>query len=84
MGHRGVANGKFGRRVEQMVTHMYDLTPLSNDTLLRAYEDIRTNVMMDVRSGGTYRFMGQAAKERADLLLAEIRRRGLSVPTITW
>ena len=69
MDHRGVANGKFGRRVEQMVTHMYDLTPLSNDSLLRAYEDIHTNVMTDIRSGGTYRFMGQAAKERQTFYL---------------
>jgi hypothetical protein len=54
------------------------------DGELRAYEDIRIRVMTDVRSGGAYRFMGQVAKSGEDFLLAEIRRRGLNVPAITW
>jgi len=53
-----------------------DLTVLSNDFLLRSYEDIRTHVSADARHGGAYRLMGQAAKNHADLLLTEIRRRG--------
>jgi hypothetical protein len=61
-----------------------DLTALSNDSLLRSYEDIRTHVSADARHGGVYRFMGQAAKSRADLLLTEIRWRGLSVTPILW
>ena len=63
---------------------MTDLIALSDETLLRAYEDIRAHVMADLRSEGIYRFVGQSAKERADLLLAEIRRRGLSVTAICW
>jgi len=48
-----------------------DLTALSDESLLRSYEDIRAHVVADTQSGGTYRFMGQAAKDRADTLLAE-------------
>jgi hypothetical protein len=61
-----------------------DLTGLADDTLIRAYEDIREHVMADLRSGGAYRLMGQAAKDRADTLLAEIQRRGITVTPIYW
>jgi hypothetical protein len=61
-----------------------DLTGLADDTLIRAYEDIREHVMNDLRSGGTYRLIGQAAKDRANLLFAEIQRRGLGVTPIYW
>ena len=59
-----------------------DLTPLADESLLRYYEDIRTNVSADIRSG--YRLLGEPAKERANVLLAEIQRRGLSVTPIFW
>ena len=61
-----------------------DLSALSNESLLRAYEDIRARVSADSRAGGAYRFMGQAAKDRANHLLTEIHRRGLSVDPIHW
>lgn len=63
---------------------MTDLTYLSDDSVRRAYEQIRDELMADARSGGTYRFMGPAAKARAEVLLTEIRRRGLNVPPINW
>ena len=63
---------------------MTDLNALSEESLLRSYEDIRTHVMADVRSGGAHRFMGQAAKDRANDLLTEIHRRGLTVTAIYW
>ena len=63
---------------------MKDLTGLADDTLIRAYEDIREHVMADLRSGGAYRLMGQAAKDRANDLLTEIHRRGLTVTAIYW
>lgn len=63
---------------------MTDLTALSDESLRRAYEDIRAQVSADARSGGEYRFMGEAAKERANRLLAEIQRRGLNVTPIYW
>jgi hypothetical protein len=63
---------------------MTGLTALSDESLLRAYEDIRVHVSADSRSGGLYRFMGHAAKDRANLLLIEIHRRGLNVAPIYW
>jgi hypothetical protein len=60
-----------------------DLAVLSDETLLRYYEDIRVHLSIDIRSGG-HRFLGQAAKERANLLLMEIHRRQLSVTPIYW
>lgn len=66
---------------EQIVT---DLTSLSDDWVLRSYEDIRAHVMTDIQTGGAYRFMGEAAKDRANTLLAEIQRRGLTVTPIYW
>jgi hypothetical protein len=62
---------------------MTDLTVLSDETLRRSYEEIREQVSADTR-GGNYRFMGSAARARADLLLAEINRRGLSIIPIRW
>ncbi len=63
---------------------MTDLTALSDESLRRAYEGIRDQVTADSRAGGTYRFMGQAARDRANVLLNEINRRGLSIPPIYW
>ena len=67
--------------VDKLVT---DLAYLSDDSIRRSYEHIRDELMADARSGGTYQFMGAAAKARADLLFTEIRRRGLNVPPIHW
>jgi len=61
---------------------MVHLTSLTDESLLRYYEGIRVQVSADIRSG--YRFAGQAAKERADVLLSEIQRRGVSVTPIFW
>jgi len=63
---------------------MTDITALSDESLRRAYEDIRAHVSADSKSGGLYRFMGQAAKDRAHLLFSEIQRRGLMVTPIYW
>ena len=62
---------------------MEDIAILADETVLRAYEDIRTQVSTDARSPG-YSFMGKAAKARADFLLSEIQRRGLSIAPIHW
>jgi hypothetical protein len=61
---------------------MTNVAALSDEALLRYYEEIRAQVSADLRTG--VRFMGQAAKERADGLLTEIRRRGLNVVPIYW
>jgi len=60
-----------------------DISVLTDETLLRYYEDIRAHMSADIRSGGRS-FLGQAAKERADILLTELRRRSLSVTQIYW
>jgi hypothetical protein len=41
-----------------------DLSALTDESLLRYYEDIRAHVSADNRSG-KHRFLGQAAKVRA-------------------
>jgi hypothetical protein len=61
---------------------MVHLTSLTDESLLRYYEGIRLQVSADLRSG--FRLMGQAARERANVLLNEIQRRQLSVTPISW
>ena len=63
---------------------MKDWNLVTDDTVLRNYEFIRDQVAADVRSVGPYRFMGLAAKERANTLLEEICRRRLAVSPIDW
>jgi hypothetical protein len=60
-----------------------DLSALTDESLLRYYEDISAQVSADNRSG-KHRFLGQAAKERANRLLTEIQRRQLSVTPVYW
>jgi hypothetical protein len=60
-----------------------DLAPISDESVIRYYEAIRTQVAADIRSGG-HRFIGQTAKDRAHALLAEIRRRHLNITPIEW
>ena len=45
---------------------MKDLNSLADETVLQSYEYIRDQVAADARLGGKYRFMGLAAKERAN------------------
>jgi hypothetical protein len=59
------------------------LSALSDESLLRYYEQIRAHVSADIRAGGPH-LAGATAKERADHLLAEIRRRGMAVTPIYW
>lgn len=61
---------------------MLDLSRVSDESLLRYYEAIRVQVSADIRSG--YRFLGEAARDHANVLLTEIHRRGLSVTPIYW
>ena len=73
-----------GRLKTWELLSVMDLNYLSDDSVRRAYEQIRDELMADARSGGPYRFMGAGAKARAEVLLTEIRRRGLNVPPINW
>ena len=73
-----------GRLKTWELLSVMDLNSLSDDLVRRAYEQIRDELMADARSGGPYRFMSAGAKARAEVLLTEIRRRGLNVPPINW
>jgi hypothetical protein len=53
-----------------------DLSPLSDESVMRYYEAIRNQVRADLGSEG-HRFVGQAVKDRAEALLIELRRRRL-------
>ena len=50
---------------------------LSDESVLRFYEDIRQQVAADLGAGNRYRFMGEAAKQQAERLRIEIARRRL-------
>ena len=60
-----------------------DLEPLSDESVVRYYEAIRTQVAADLGAEG-HRFVGQHVKDRAAALLTEIRRRGLHATPIEW
>ena len=50
---------------------------MSDECVLRFYEDIRQQVAADLCAGNRYRFMGEAAKHQAERLRIEIARRRL-------
>lgn len=57
---------------------------LSDQGVLRLYEGIRHQVDADRTAGGRYRLVGNAAKERAERLRAELIRRGVRFAEIDW
>jgi hypothetical protein len=57
---------------------------LSNESILRFYEDIRQQVAADLATGNRYRFAGEAAKQQAERLRIEIDRRRLRCSPIEW
>jgi hypothetical protein len=63
---------------------MKDWNFVTDETVIRNYEFIREQVAADARSVGPYRFMGLAARERANNLLDELRRRRVAVSPIDW
>jgi hypothetical protein len=57
---------------------------LSDESVLRFYEDIRQQVAADLGAGNRYRFMGEAARQHAERLRIEIARRRLRCSPIEW
>ena len=57
---------------------------LADETVLVYHEQIRDQVALDASSGAKQRFMGLAARERANTLLDELRRRRFVVSPIEW
>jgi hypothetical protein len=63
---------------------LMDIESLSDESVLRFYEDIRQQVVADLGAGNRYRFMGAAAKQQAERLRIEIDRRRLKCDPIQW
>jgi len=63
---------------------MHDLSKSSDETLLVFYENVRRQVDADIKSGGTYRFIGESVKQYADRLGDEMDRRRLRFTPIDW
>jgi hypothetical protein len=61
-----------------------DIEFLSDESILRFYEDIRQQVAADLATGKRYRFTGEAAKQQAERLRIEIDRRRLRCNPIEW
>ena len=57
---------------------------LSDESVLRFYEDIRQQVAADLATGNRYRFIGKAARKQAERLRIEIDRRRLKSNPIEW
>jgi hypothetical protein len=57
---------------------------LSDESILRFYEDIRRQVAADMATRNRYRFAGEAAKQQAERLRMEIDRRRLRCNPIEW
>ena len=63
---------------------MSNIQRLSNESVLRLYENIREQVIKDVRSGSRHRFMGETARQQAERLREEMDRRRLRFTPIDW
>jgi hypothetical protein len=63
---------------------MNDIRYLSDESVSRLYESIRSQVVQDVRSGSPHRFMGETARQQASRLREEMDRRRLKFTPIEW
>jgi len=63
---------------------MDDLSKSSDESLLVFYEYVRRQVDVDIKSGGSYRFIGESVKQYADRLGEEMDRRRLRFTPIDW
>lgn len=57
---------------------------LSDQAVLRLYENFRHQVVADKALGGRYRLLGKSASERAERLGRELTGRGVKFTTIEW
>jgi hypothetical protein len=57
---------------------------LTDKSILTLYENIRQQVVADIRLGDRYRLLREAAKQQELRLRREIDRRGLRVTAIHW
>lgn len=57
---------------------------LSDQAVLRLYENIRHQIAAAKALGSRYRLLGSSAKDRAEQLRLELTRRELKFKTIDW
>ncbi|MET4384612.1 hypothetical protein ABIB73_000347 [Bradyrhizobium sp. F1.4.3] len=57
---------------------------LSDESVLRLYENIRIQAAADRALGGRYHLLGDTAKHRAEIIREEIDRRKLRTDRIEW
>ena len=62
----------------------FTVIDVTDETLLKLYENVRSQLFADIRLGGRHRLLGDTAKKYADNLFEEIQRRGLQVAPIRW
>jgi hypothetical protein len=55
-----------------------------DESLVVYYENVRQQVVADIRAGGRYRLIGDSAKQYADRLREEMDRRRLHFTPIDW
>jgi len=55
-----------------------------DERLLAFYDNVRSQVEIDRRKGGRYRFAGDGVKQYAEKLREEIERRRLRFTPIDW
>ncbi len=63
---------------------MDDLSKSSDESLLVFYENVRRQVDADIKSGGSYRFIGESVRQYADRLGEEMGQRRLRFTPIDW
>jgi len=56
----------------------------ADESLVAYYENARRQVDADIKSGGSYRFIGESVKQYADRLGEEMDRRRLRFTPIDW
>lgn len=57
---------------------------LSDESVLKLYENIRQQVFADNQVGSRHRLLGETAKQQAQRLRDELDRRRLKVSPIDW
>jgi hypothetical protein len=61
-----------------------NFSQMKDERLLAFYENIRRQVDLDMRAGGSYRLAGNGVKQYADRLREEMDRRRLQFTPIVW
>ena len=59
-------------------------TQSKDERLLAFYDNVRSQVEMDRRAGGRYRFAGDGVRQYAEKLREEIERRRLQFTPMDW